>query len=429
MPPGTRALPALDAALAGFLARVAPLGRAERVPLLASAGRVLVAAVHATAPVPAFDTSAMDGFAIAAPDASGATPGSPRALRVAGAVAIGTVPAIPVVSGTAIAVATGSAIPQGASAVVKHEDTGRDGDGRVLIRHPVAPGENVIPAGSDLAAGQQLLAPGYAIRPGDAGILASIGCKEVTVASKPRVAVIATGSELVDLDVLPAGEDGRVDPGLAGRCKVIDSNRHAVASLVTAAGGIVARSLIVDDDEARIRQLVDEALDTCDMLVTTGGTSAGERDYVPAIVATSHELLVHGIAMTPGRATILGVGKGKPIVGLSGVPVAVEAGMRCIGLPVLWRLAGAAVLDPRPVVAAKLAVAAGEARSGSTRLMRVVLRHDAGDADALPLAVPLEAGGRGMQRSMAASDGFVAIPPGSGGLSAGDVVHVRLHWP
>jgi molybdopterin molybdotransferase len=425
---GFASLASMTDAKAGFLASVRPNGKTEVVPLDASLGRVLAEGIVARWPVPTFDKSAMDGYAIKAADSFGASVQKPCMLRLEGSVAIGEEPSVAVSQGTAAKISTGAMIPPDADAVIKVEDTELASDGTTIrLYRQIAPGGNIIQTGEDYKAGQSALPAGRKISPQDIGMLATLGIARLQVTTRPAVAVFATGNELVELDKLRHDSAGRVDPCMAGRCKVIESNRHAIAAFVSLAGGEVTRATILPDDESTISAAIESALTSCDMIITTGGTSVGERDFIPSVVGKDHEILYHGISMKPGAATLLGTGKGKPILGLSGFPVAAEIGMLYFGMPAIRKLAGDAVLDPRVHVLARLADAVAVKGFGITRLLRVAIDYGGVTGNEMPKAIPVKLSGAGMQRSMVESDGFVEIGPDIEGYEAGEVVVVTLH--
>jgi len=425
---GFASLSTMADAMAGFLARVQPAGATEEVHIDASLGRVLAEAICARWPVPSYDKSAMDGYAIQATDSFGASVQKPCVLRLGGGIVIGDEPAMAVSRGVAIKIATGAMIPPGADAVIKIEDTELDTDGTTIrLYKQVAPGGNIIRSGEDYKEGHLVLPAGRKIRPQDVGVLATLGMTRIKVITRPVVAVFATGNELVELDGLHHDTAGLVDPRTAGRCKMVDSNRHAIGAFVSIAGGVVTRAQILVDDERAISDAIISALTACDMVITTGGTSVGERDFIPSVIGKDHEILYHGIAMKPGAATLLGTGQGKPILGLSGFPVAAEIGMLYFGMPAIRKLAGEMVLDPRVRVRARLADAVAVKGFGITRLLRVELDHDTSTENDLPRAIPVKLSGAGMQRSMVESDGFIEIPPDIEGYEAGDDVVVVLH--
>nr|MDO8113103.1 molybdopterin molybdotransferase MoeA [Candidatus Sigynarchaeota archaeon] len=425
---GFSSLVSMETARDGFLARVVPTGRVEKVPLPAALGRVLLSPINARVPVPSFDKSAMDGYAIIAKDSFGANVQKPRALDLIGSLAIGESSDMHMTAGQAMKIATGALIPAGADAVIKIEDTELDASGtEVKLYKQLAPGANIIRIGEDYKQGQHVLAAGHRLSPQDIGVLATLGYIRVDVHGRPLISVFATGNELVDLDPGRADPEGIVDPRQAGPCKMIDSNRYAIQAFIEQSGGTVINASILPDDENKIHESIAGALGSSDMVITTGGTSVGERDFIPSVIGHDHEILYHGIAMKPGAATLLGTGMGKPILGLSGFPVAAEIGMLYFGMPAIRKLAGAKVLDPRLRVQARIADAVAVKGFGITRLLRVALDYPGSPSKEMPRAIPVKMSGAGMQRSMVESDGFVEISPDIEGYEAGDLVIVTLH--
>ncbi len=425
---GFPSLAALADARAGFLARVQPAAKVEHVPIDDSLGRSLAQDIAARWPVPSFDKSAMDGYALKASDSFGASVQKPREVHLAGSVAIGEKPSAAVAAGAAVKISTGAMMPPGADAVIKIEDTEIGADGAtVRLYRQIAPGGNVIQSGEDYKDGQIVLCAGRRIRPQDIGVFSTFGYPRVPVRARPSVVIFATGNELVELDGLQRDAAGLVDPRHAGPGKLIDSNRHAIAAFVGLAGGVVAHTALLPDDEDAISGAIANALASCDMVITTGGTSVGERDFIPSVLNKSYEILYHGIAIKPASATLLGSARGKPFLGLSGFPVAAEIGMLYFGMPAIRKLAGEAVLDPRPRVNARVAAAVAVKGFGITRLLRVALDYGGMAGSDLPKAIPVKLSGAGMQRSMVESDGFVEIPPDIEGYEAGDAVVVTLH--
>jgi molybdopterin molybdotransferase len=416
---GFTSLVSLDEAKAGFFGRVQAIDRVESVPIRSALGRILADTITASFEVPSADKSAMDGYAIMADDSFGATVQKPQILDLAGSIAIGEPAPGHGGQGTAEKIATGATIPAGATAVIKIEDTEIDeATGAVSLYRSVVPGTNIIRRGEDYHAGQEVLVAGRLLQPADLGVIATIGIGTVPVRCQPRVAIIATGNELVDLgtgvDFLPEG-------------KVVDSNLYAIEALATMAGAQVVSTSLLPDEEAKISNALDQLLQAADTVITTGGTSVGERDLLPVVIGSRFEIAYHGLAMKPGSATLLGFGQDKPILCLSGFPVAAEIGMLCFGMPALRKLAGASPIDMRTVVKARLAEAVAVKGFGMTRMLRVAIEQDSTPGSDLPRAIPLKLSGSSIQRSMVESMGFVEIPPDVEGYEAGDAVDVRLH--
>ena len=397
-------------ALATLLDAAAPHGRTESVPLADADGRVVAEALDAPAPVPSYDRAAMDGYAVRAEDTFGASDRSPAVLRAAGTEAESIAP------GEAARVHTGSAVPAGADAVVMIEQVEEIGD-EVEAFDAVATGENVGEAGEDVADGQRLFDAGHVLRPSDLGLLKSVGLDAVPAYEPPTVAVIPTGEELVQSDP---------DPG-----EVIETNGLTVSRLVERWGGEARYRDVVTDDEEALAAAVEADLDA-DVVVTTGGSSVGERDLIPEVVDGLGEVLVHGVALKPGHPVCLGVADDTPIVSLPGYPVACIVNAAQFLRPVQKHIGGTtaepfptrrAVLDrkvpsePGTRTFARVALSAGE-ESGES--------DESGVDPDLPAATPTRASGSGILSSVALADGWVVVPEPREGLDAGDVVDVEL---
>jgi len=412
-------------ALATLLDEVDPHGRAESVPLARADGRVVAEPIDAPAPVPSYDRAAMDGYAVRAADTFGASDRSPAVLRAADAEADSIAP------GEAARVHTGSAVPDGADAVVMIEqvETVGGGDGgaaEIEAFDAVAEGENVGEVGEDVAAGQRLFEAGHALRPSDLGLLKSVGLDAVPVSDRPTVAVIPTGEELVQSDPAPG--------------EVIETNGLTVSRLVERWGGEPRYRDVVTDDEDALAAAIEGDLDA-DVVVTTGGSSVGERDLLPEVVDSLGEVLVHGVALKPGHPVCLGVADDTPVVSLPGYPVACIVNAAQFLRPVQKR-AGGTTADPFPTRRARLARKV-PSEPGTRTFARVSLsgtadRAESGDAEgggnaeddggdsALPAATPTRASGSGILSSVALADGWVVVPEPREGLDAGEVVDVEL---
>jgi molybdopterin molybdotransferase len=308
----------------------------ERVPLDAAAGRILATDIVATRALPGYDNSAMDGYAARSAEL-------PATLPVTGVSAAGQldVPALP--RGAALRIFTGAPMPAGADTVVIQEDTTRDGD---RIRLPASPvGDNVRRTGEDVAIGDTVIAAGTRLASWDIGLLAALGVVTVPVARAPRVALIATGDELVDVTEPPA-------PG-----QLVDSSVHALAGLVTEAGGIATRLGIARDNLASLADRLAAAAGY-DVVITTGGVSVGDRDYVhAALEAAGISLELYKVAMKPGKPFSFGMRPGTPpapVFGLPGNPVSTVVAFELFLRPALLAMQGARVLD-RPQATVRVA--------------------------------------------------------------------------
>lgn len=293
----------------------------ERIALAAARGRVLAEDVRAGRPLPGFDASAMDGYAARAAEL-------PGELAIAGAVAAGEVRGAPVPAGAVIRILTGAPLPAGLDTVVIQEDAHVTED-RVALP-AAALGENVRRAGEDVATGELAISAGTRLSAGELALLAALGVAEVPVRRAPRVALIATGDELVDVAVAPG-------PG-----QIVDSSAHMLAALVAECGGTASYLGIARDDRDATAALLARALDH-DAVITTGGVSVGDRDHVrPALAAAGVELALWKVAMKPGKPFAFGTRGGVPVFGLPGNPVSTFVAFELFVRPALLAMQGAA---------------------------------------------------------------------------------------
>jgi len=384
-----------------------PLGT-EWVALLQASGRVLAEEIRADADLPAFDRSTVDGYAVRAGDTADASKGSPVLLRVTGEVLIGHQPGFLVRAGEAARIPTGGAIPEGADAVVMQEQTVRK-DGTVYVEQRVNSGENVVHRGEDLRAGDLVLRPGRRLRPQDIGLLAGLNHPEVEVYVRPKVAVIVTGDELV--------APGR-EPGGA---QIHDMNTYTLTGLLERSGALPVPYGIVGDSLQLVVERAKAAHRHADAVILAGGSSVGERDVVTDAIAALGEpgIVVHGIAIRPGKPTILAVASGKPVFGLPGNVVSVMIIFDQFVRPVIEALAG--VSEERHLGAPVRARLARRlvARDREDHV-RVALIERQGTLWATP--VP---GGSAIMTSMVLADGILVIPIETT-LEEGAEVEVRL---
>lgn len=322
----------IPAARAAVLDDVRPLGF-ENVDLASAMGRALAAPVVSTCAVPPSDNSAMDGVAVRWEDMRDATPETPVRLRVLGTIGAGQNAGLTVTAGCAVKIMTGATIPPGADAVVPVEDVAYEGVHAVL-RSPAALGDHIRPAGADVKTGQAVFNAGEEVTSAHIGVLASIGVTRVSVGRLPRVTIIATGSELVD-----AAET----PGLG---MIRNSNGPALVAAIRAAGGDPTVGGIVRDDRDALGQALEQALDEAHVVVTSGGVSVGEFDFVKDVLEDlGVELRFHKVAQKPGKPLSYGRRGATHVFGVPGNPA---AAMVCFAIyirPLLRRLQGFRVID------------------------------------------------------------------------------------
>ncbi|QSG06569.1 molybdopterin biosynthesis protein [Halapricum desulfuricans] len=384
----------------------------ETVPLEAARGRVLAERVDATIDVPGFDRASMDGYAVSARETFGAGETDPVTLEIAGEVHAGEPPDVEVREGVAVEISTGAVMPQGADAVVPVERTSRDGD-RVAIRTAVTPGRNVMLAGADVAAGERALGPGTELTARDIGLLAALGVESVPVRSKPRVGIVSTGEELVR-------PGGRLDHA-AGQ--IYDVNTHTVAAGVEAAGGEPVTYAHAGDDSDELESVLRTAAEECDLVLSSGSTSASTVDVIYRVVEELGELLIHGVAVKPGRPMLVGRFESAAYVGLPGYPVSALTIFRTFVAPTIRKAAG--LSEPETATATGEMAVRERYEEGRLRYVPVGLVTD---ERGRRLVYPVDKGS-GATTSLTAADGVVAMDPDTSELAAGESVTVELFSP
>ncbi|MFC4248126.1 molybdopterin biosynthesis protein [Natribaculum luteum] len=387
-------------------------GGIDRVPLADARGRVLVARLDAELDVPGFDRASLDGYALRARDTFGADEAEPARLEVVGEVHAGERPGVDVGEGQAAEISTGAVMPSGADAMVPVERTDADGDD-VLVRTSVAPGDNVMFAGADVAAGERALGPGTRITPREIGLLSALGVDEVPVRSRPRVGIVSTGDELVR-----PGEDVASDRG-----EIYDVNSYTIAAGVEDAGGEAVLYPHAGDDPEEMERILREAADECDLVLSSGSTSASAVDVIYRVVEEQGELLLHGVSVKPGKPMLVGRLEGSAYVGLPGYPVSAMMVFRTFVAPAIREAAGL----PEPAATTVSGTMAVQERysQGRMRLMPVGLVDD-GDGETLVYPVDK---GSGATTSLAEADGVVEVDPDTDYLEEGESVTVRLFSP
>lgn len=337
----------VEEALDRVLDRVEPLGR-ETVSLFDALGRVLADDVVSDIDVNPFDNSSMDGYAVIASDLAEASEAAPVALDVVGYIGAGSVFEGTIMPGQTVRLMTGAPLPQGADAVVKYEIvTVEAGDGgvgsRVSFAKPVRVGEAVRKAGEEFKAGEVAVPAGTVVNSYALGMLASAGAAEVVVWRRPVVGVFAIGSELVSTDQVPT------------LGKIRDCNTWCLGALAREAGADLRVFGIVPDDKDAIKGALDQALATCDLVVSAGGASQGDFDFIKEVIAERGELVFSYLSLRPGKRQTMGMVQGVPVFGLSGNPAACSVGFELLIRPALRKMQGFGCLT-RPTVVAELAM-------------------------------------------------------------------------
>ena len=386
-----------------------PLTGTDRVTVEHADGRVLATAITSARNVPHYRRAAMDGYAVCAEDTFGATERSPAVLRLTE----GTGREATVVPETAARVHTGSALPDGADAVVMIEHVEElESVGELEVEDAVAEGENVAPVGEDVEDGQHLYDAGHRLRPSDLGLLRSVGYDRVDVAKRPTVGVIPTGEELVTADPGPG--------------QVIETNGLTVSRLADRWGAKATYRDVVTDDPESLRVAIQRDL-TKDVVVTTGGSSVGERDLLPEVIDDLGEVVVHGVGLKPGHPVCLGIVEDTPVIALPGYPVACIVNAVQFLRPTLRWLEGTTP-DPHPTTRAVLDRKI-PSEPGTRTFARVQLEqrnpNEIEDDEPQYRAIPTRASGSGVLSSVALADGWVVVDDDREGIPAGETVSVE----
>ncbi len=392
--------PEYAAARDALLACVVPVGT-ERIPLDECLGRILAEDLIAAENIPPFDRSAFDGYAFRAADIAGADHSVPVTLRVTEEIPAGATPTQPVTAGTCAKVLTGAPIPSGADTVINYEVTDFTDDA-VTFFAPVRRGSNIVRAGEDVKAGTVLARLGNCIDPGTVGTLAAQGVTHPLVCRVPRVAVLSTGSELVDADKAPG-------PGM-----IRNSNAHTLSAALRRIGAEPVYLGIAADTVEGIAELMARGLADCDAVVSTGGVSVGDYDLTPAAMdLIGAEILVRGVRLKPGMACAYGMRDDKLICALSGNPASCLVNFYTVALPALRAMCG--VRTPIPEEITLTLAGAFPKSSDVTRILRGTLDLRDGEAR---LLLPREQGNVVLS-SVIGCDALAFIPAGSGPLEAG----------
>lgn len=384
--------------------------KSERISTAEALGRVSAAPVYSPESLPAFNRSTVDGYAVRASDSFGASDTLPMYLQLAGEVPMGQAPNFRLDPGQAASIHTGGMLPEGADAVVMLELTQAARPGEVEVLKAVASGENTLKAGEDVKQGEEIIPAGVRLRPAEIGGLMALGLLEVDVTCRPRVGILSSGDEIVSPQNAP----------LAGQVR--DVNTYSLAALVEQSGAAPVLYGIVPDRAQILQETLQRALDECDMVVITAGSSASSRDLTAGVIQQmgAPGVLVHGVNVKPGKPTILAVCGGKPVIGLPGNPVSALVIAGIFVVPVIERLLGLAASPQRASIPARLAIN---------------LASQAGREDWVPVRLVETPTGRvadpifyksNLIFSLAKADGLVHIPANANGIETGATVLVEL---
>jgi len=411
----------VDEALEQILRHITPLGSQE-IPITEALHRVLAEDVVSSIDIPPFANSAMDGYAVRSADVTSADSGTPVMLEVIGEVPAGAMPDHAVQPGTAVRIMTGAPVPAGSDAVIPFELTSEGrGEieltaGQVAVYRGVKAGDNVRKAGEDIRVGQTMLLVGHVLRPPDIGILAGLGRPQVRVTHRPRVAILATGDELVDVDE-------PITPG-----KIRNSNEYTSIALVKRYGGEpvplgIARDT-AEDLTAKIREGLEQNVD---LFLTSAGVSVGDFDMVKNVLAAEGEMHFWQVAIKPGKPLAFGSVGDVPLLGLPGNPVAAMVAFEVFARPAMLKLGGHASWD-KPSVRALLDEDVHN--SGRRHFMRARVRREADGYHVTTRGSGVQVQGSGILSSLVWANGLVVVPEEVTFIEAGREVDVwMLDWP
>lgn len=376
----------------------------EEIDLINAVNRVLAQDVIANEYVPDYNRSTVDGYAVVSGDTFGCSESIPAILSITGEVFMGASPDGSVNPGECMIIPTGGAVPDGADAVVMVEYTESYGDGTIGVFKSAAPGINMIYRGDDVYPGKTVLKAGRKLTGPDIGALAALGISTVTVVKQPVIGIISTGDELVDIGEQPSIGQTR------------DVNSYTLNAFCVQSGAIANNYGIIRDEEELLDRALDRALKECDMVLISGGSSVGTKDATYRVISSRGEMLLHGIAVKPGKPTIMGICDGKPVVGLPGHPAAAYYVSEMFVAEIVARLQGRKMC--RCAINATLSETIG-ANHGRTQCSGVVLRENQGVLYADPIHSK-----SGLISSLSTADGYFVIERDSEGVSAGATIEV-----
>ena len=382
----------------------------EEIATETALGRVTAQPILSPFPLPSFSRSAVDGYAVRAQDTFGASDSLPAYLRLIGEIPMGTESRFSIGLAECCLVHTGGMLPDGSDSVVMLEQTQIVSSDEVEILRPVATNENVLLKGEDVKDGELVIPAGVRLRPAEIGGLMALGQVAVRVVKKPIVAIISTGDEVV----APSDE---LTPG-----KVHDINSYSLSALIEASGAIPVRYGIVPDKLETLQSVAKQALQECDLVVITAGSSASSRDLTAEVINNLGQpgVLVHGVNIRPGKPTILAVCEGKAIIGLPGNPVSALVIASLFLVPTIKFLLGDRDSKPNPYIEAKLTVNIPSQTGREDWIPVEIIQTEEGN-----FANPLFSKSN-LIFSLSRADGLISIPPASTGLDSGAIVHVYL---
>lgn len=385
-----------------------PVLAEEKIPLAAATGRVLQRAAVSDTDLPPFNRARMDGYAVRAADTVGATTEQPARLRAIGEVAAGQVFHQVLQPGEAVRIMTGAPVPEGADAVQKIEVINVQGD-VVEITESVVPGQFITPRGSEAKSGEIVVMAGRRITPAAASVLASFGYAQVTVAARPRLMLLSTGDELVDVAQTP------------GPAQIRNSNTYSLAGYAAQAGAEVVSTGIVSDDFAATGQVIADAVRQADVVMLSGGVSMGDYDLVkPVLRELGAEIHVEKVAMHPGKPTVFAKLDDRVIFGLPGNPVSVAVAFHVFALPVLLKMQGAKNIHLPRVRACVTQAVKGAPPRRSHQPGRIIIRDGRAEVE------PLKWSGSSDLVAFMRADALIVVPEDQNRIEAGELAEVIL---
>ena len=384
----------------------------ETIPSTQALNRTLSADITSPSDLPAFPRSTMDGYAVRAEDTYGATPNMPAYLSVAGEIHMGTVPTFKLEAAQAALIHTGGMLPENADAVIMIENTQTSRKDEIEIFNAVSIGENILNVGEDVTKGSEVIPNGSILRPQDIGALMALGITNVDVTVSPTVGLISTGDEVVD-------PDSNISPG-----QVRDINSYSLSALVQSAGGTPKRYGIIEDDLDTVQEAAETGSEECDILVIAAGSSVSARDITSDVINNLGEpgVLIHGIALKPGKPTILAVAKNKPIFGLPGNPVSAMVVARLLLVPTIKFLCGANLDNQVSTVITAELTHNIPSIAGREDHVPVLVKTIEGKIFAEPVF-----GKSNLIFTLVRSTGSVIVPINSNGFIQGSTVQVHLY--
>ena len=405
---GFSKLTSLEEALTKLFGRIKP-NPIKEVEVVEALNRVLGEDIESQMNIPPFNRSAMDGYAVKAEDTFGASPNNPKKINLIGVIEIGETSDLILDNGEGIRISTGAPIPKGANAVIKIEDTEIINE-EISLYVALVPRKNISYAGEDIKRGTQILYKGTVLKAEHIALLSSLGFRTIKVTKRPTVSVFASGDELIE-------PGSTIEPG-----KIYNSNTPMISSLVKIYGGTIIRGETVEDSKEVIKKKLIDSENDSQVIIFTGGTSVGTKDYLPEIVRECGVVLVHGIAMRPGSPVLIGELNQTLIFCLPGTPVAAYICFLQIVGPAIKKFLGCTNCDPRTKVIAHIKKDVPVSSLGFLHHLRVKINITENQL----VAHPVKLKGSGVISSLTESDGIVEILPHQEGLKKGEKVIVKL---